>query len=189
MPLPLKTQLLTDRHARLNEFRIGLDWRFYKRWIPERVHIKDNTLTLEGRGNSLGASAPLMFVAGCHSYEIEAEVTVYGDAKAGLCLYYNAQFNVGTGFDKDRRYRYRRDHANGVGKSAGTKQWLRLRNDNHVVTAWWSADGKTWNRETWGQEVSGFNHNTLYDFQSVLPGVFCEGQGFAKFENFKYTEL
>lgn len=189
MALPLKTQLLTDRHARLNEFRIGLDWRFYKRWIPERVHIKDNALTLEGRGNSLGASAPLMFVAGSHRYEIEAEVTVYGDAKAGLCLYYNAQYNVGTGFDKERRYRYRRDHANGVGKSAGTKQWLRLRNDNHVVTAWWSTDGKTWNRETWGQEVSGFNHNTLYDFQSVLPGVFCEGQGFAKFENFKYTEL
>ncbi len=178
-----------DRHAHLDEFRIGLDWRFYKRFIPERVHIKDHTLTLEGRGNNLSSSAPLMFIAGSHRYEIESEITIYGDVKAGLCLYYNAQFNVGTAFDKNRRYRYRRNSANGVGKSECTHLWLRLRNDNHVVTALWSADGKTWNRETWGQEISGFDHNTLYDFQSILPGVFCEGQGFATFEHFKYTEL
>ena len=89
----------------------------------------------------------------------------------------------------DRRYRYRRNKSNGVGQSGGTHLWLRLRNDAHVVTAYWSHDGKEWQRETWGQEVSGFNHNTLYDFQSILPGLFCEGEGYATFSNFKYREL
>ena len=45
------------------------------------------------------------------------------------------------------------------------------------------------NLETWGQEISGFNHNTLYEFQSILPGVFCEGDGCAIFKHFKYREL
>jgi beta-xylosidase len=173
----------------LHEFRIGLDWRFYKYFSPTRTKVENNTLTLQGQGTSLSSSSPMMFIAGAHNYEIEAEIELHGNVKAGLCLYYNAEYNVGTGFDSDRRYRYRRNKSNGVGQSGGTHLWLRLRNDAHVVTAYWSHDGKEWRRETWGQEVSGFNHNTLYDFQSILPGLFCEGEGYATFSNFKYHEL
>ena len=177
------------RLDRLGEFRLGLDWRFYKAFEPERVKVEHGQLTLQARGGSLGESAPLMFIAGAHRYEMEAEIELQGKVRAGLCLYYNDQFNVGTAFDGERRFRYRRNAANGVGKADGRHLWLRLRNDAHVVTAYWSLDGKAWNRETWGQEISGFNHNTLYEFQSVLPGVFCEGEGCAIFKNFKYREL
>ena len=188
--LPCPTlQKQVGRLDRLGEFRLGLDWRFYKSFNPERVKVEDGTLTLQARGNSLGSSAPLMFIAGAHRYEIEAEIQLQGKVRAGLCLYYNAQYNVGTAFDGERRFRYRRDQANGVGKAETNHLWLRLRNDAHVVTAYWSTDGKEWNRETWGQEISGFNHNTLYEFQSILPGVFCEGDGCAIFKHFKYREL
>lgn len=188
MPSPVQQQG-EDRLSRLGEFRLGLDWRFYKSFNPERVTVSGGALTLQGRGSSLGTSAPLMFIAGAHRYEIEAEVRLTGRVRAGLCLYYNDKYNVGTAFDGERRYRYRRDQANGVGPSGSTRLWLRLRNDAHVVTAYWSRDGVEWHRETWGQEISGFNHNTLYEFQSVLPGVFCEGEGAATFTNFKYREL
>jgi beta-xylosidase len=192
-PLPYPTDEISEdskvsRLAHLPEFHIGLDWRFYKQFSPSRTTIKDQTLTLQGQGNSLSASSPMMFIAGAHRYEIEAEIELHGEVKAGLCLYYNADYNVGTGFDSNRRYRYRRNKSNGVGQSGGSHLWLRLRNDAHVVTAFWSQDGKEWKRETWGQEVSGFNHNTLYDFQSILPGLFCEGEGYATFKNFRYRE-
>ena len=193
LPSPAKTTTKegqeTNRLAHLQEFRIGLDWRLYKYFSPMRTKVENNTLTLQGQGTSLSSSSPMMFIAGAHSYEIEAEIELHGNVKAGLCLYYNAEYNVGTGFDSDRRYRYRRNKSNGVGQSGSTHLWLRLRNDAHVVTAYWSHDGKEWQRETWGQEVSGFNHNTLYDFQSILPGLFCEGEGYATFSNFKYREL
>ncbi len=193
-PLPCPSVAKKDggqvgRLAFLPSFRIGLDWRFYKNFSPGRALAKDGTLTLQAQGNSLSSSSPMMFIAGAHSYEIEAEIQLYGDVKAGLCLYYNADYNVGTGFDGTRRYRYRRNSSNGVGQSGGSRLWLRLRNDRHVVTAFWSRDGKQWQRETWGQEISGFNHNTLYDFQSILPGVFCEGEGYATFSNFSYREF
>lgn len=188
MTISLKAATV-DRLAHLGQFRIGLDWRYYKNYDPSRVTVGNNTITIKGLGNSLGESAPLMFIAGEHAYEIEAEIEIEGNVKAGLCMYYNFDYNVGTGFDGTNRYRYRRNKSNRVGQTKTQHIWLRLRNDEHIITASWSTDGKTWTRENWGQEISGFNHNTLYDFQSVLPGIFCEGEGLATFKNFKYRKL
>lgn len=178
-----------DRLSRLNEFRIGLDWKYYKTYDPQRATVKDNVLTLQAKGDDVASSAPLMFVAGSHSYEIEAEITLQGDVRAGLVLYYNGKFNVGTGFDSKQRYRIRRNEAGRRGKTDTNRLWLRLRNDNHVVTAYWSENGKDWHQEQWGLEVSGFNHNTLYEFQSILPGIYAQGNGSAVFRNFKYRML
>ena len=186
--LPTDLWIPADLHARLSEFRIGYDWKFYKAFNPDRVSVSHNILTLQAKGTSLGTSAPLMFVAGAHQYEIEAEIDLEGDVKAGLVLYYDSIYNVGIGFDHNGRYRYRRNEIARRGPSRGKHLWLRLRNDNHVVTGFWSEDGKTWNKEDWGLEVSGFCHHTLHDFQSLLPGVFAQGEGKAIFKNFRYRE-
>jgi hypothetical protein len=58
-----------------------------------------------------------------------------------------------------------------------------------VVTGYYSYDGKKWMKETFGMEISGYNHNTLDDFQSVLPGLFVYGKGKAQFTDFQYKEL
>ena len=178
-----------DRHARLGEFRLGLDWKFYKAFRPERVAVTDGALTLQAQGNSLGTSAPLMFVAGSHGYELEAEIDLEGEVTAGLSLVYDSVFNVGTGFNRDYRYRFRRGEAGRRGHSKGSHLWLRLRNADHVVTAYWSEDGQRWHLDDWGMEVSGFSHHTLHQFQSLLPGVFVYGEGRATFRNFKYRDL
>ena len=173
----------------LSEFRLGLEWKFYKAFNPERVKVEDGVLTLQAQGTDPGTSAPLMFVAGAHRYQIEAEIELQGDVTAGLVLYYNSQFYQGTGFDHEKRYRYRKGGAtrSGVHAQKTTRLWLRLQNYDSIVTGWWSVDGKNWKRETWGMDCSGYNHNTLYEFQSVLPGVFAAGNGQAVFRNFKYT--
>lgn len=134
-----------------------------------------------------------MFVAGEHRYEIEAEIELSdAETRAGLVLYYDSVFHMGTAFDGHRRYRYRKGGQSGGGmhpQGDTRRMWLRLRNDNHVVTGSYSYDGKRWQRETWGMDCSGYNHNTLYQFQSVLPGIFCSGKGSATFKNFKYRNL
>jgi beta-xylosidase len=133
----------------------------------------------------------MMFVAGCHRYQIEAEIELQGDVTAGLVMYYNSQFYQGTGFDKERRYRYRKGGQTraGMNTTHTTHMWLRLVNRDNIITGWYSLDGKEWKRETWGMDCSGYNHNTLYEFQSVLPGIFASGNGYAVFKNFKYREL
>ena len=195
IPAPMGEGLKGSRGSKgcLPQFRVGLEWKSYRTYEPERIeHIADG-IRLTAKGTLPGNSSPLMFVAGDHRYEIEAEIELSDDeTRAGLVLYYDSVFYMGTGFDANRRYRYRKGGQSGGGMhpQAGTRHvWLRLRNDNHVVTGAYSYDGVNWRRETWGMDCSGYNHNTLYQFQSVLPGIFCAGKGSATFTHFVYRNL
>lgn len=192
-PLSFDNSVPANRKQHLGEFRLGLDWKFYRRNQPERIaHVSDG-ITLTAQGSTPGNSSPLMFVAGEHRYEVEVEIELNDpQATAGLVLYYDSAFYQGIGTSADRRLRYRKGEVRTGGMHpADQKQkiWLRLRNDNHVVTGQYSYDGINWLRETWGMDCSGYNHNTLYQFQSVLPGVYCAGRGSATFRNLKYRNL
>ena len=195
-PIPAPLGVGMDGPAnrdKLGEFRVGLEWKSYRAYEPERIEHLADGIRLKAKGTKPGDSSPLMFVAGDHRYEIEAEIELSDDQTcAGLVLYYDSTFHMGTGFDAQRRLRCRKGGLSGGGQhpQGDTRHlWLRLRNDNHVVTGAYSYDGKTWKRETWGMDCSGYNHNTLYQFQSVLPGIFCAGKGSATFRNFKYRNL
>lgn len=188
---PIVSESQPDRHKHLREFRIGLEWKFYKDYDTTRFSVTNNALTMNGKGCGPYDSSPLMFVGGNHAYEIEAEIEIEGDVTAGLILCYNNTFLAGTGFDKNARYSYRPN--NDISKR-GThkkvkKMWLRLRNNKHVVSGAYSLDGVTWRKDNWGMEVSGYNHNTLYDYQSLLPGIFVSGEGKAVFKKVKYKAL
>ncbi len=186
-PLPLNP---VDRKAHLGEFRVGLDWKYYKDFDPSRASISDGVLTLQAVGSSPADSAPLMFVAGDHAYEFEAEIERTPDAVAALVIYYDNRFYVGNGIDKRGTLRIRRDRGGVRTKLPDAEHiWLRIRNDNQVITGYYSLDGENWVKEEWGMEISGFNHNTFHDFQSMLPGLMAAGKGEVKFSNFKYRVL
>ena len=190
-PLPFDTAA-PDRYAHLDEFRVGLEWKFYKNYDPARVTVGDRSVTLRSVGTDMVTSPPMLFVAGQHAYEVEARVTLEGDVTAGICLYYNGGFFMSTGFDALHRIRHRMGIERGGGRHAQpihNKLWLRIRNDRHIVTGAYSYDGVTWVNETWGMDISGYHHNTLYDFQSVLPGLFVYGDGAARFDSLKFTLL
>ena len=187
-PLPLHP---VDRKARLGEWRIGLDWKYYKDFDPSRASISDEgVLTLRCQGSCPGDSAPIMFVSGDHSYEFEVEIDRDSEAVAGLVLYYNSDFYAGTGVGPRGTMRYRKDRGGLRSRLDNPSHiWLRLRNDNQIVTAAYSLDGENWVQEEWGHEISGYNHNTCYCFQSVLPGLVASGSGSVRFSNFKYRTL
>jgi len=187
---PIASEKNTDRRERLNEFRAGLDWKYYKTFNPERIRVENGTLIMKAQGDTPGNSSPMMFVAGMRAYEVEVEVEKDPETTAGLLLYYNSDFFVGTGFNSDRRFRFRKGQPNGGTPHEGKNHlWLKLRNNHQVVTGAYSYDGITWHRETWGMEVSGYNHNTLYEFQSMLPALFASGKGEVRFKNLKFTPL
>ncbi len=189
IPAPLPLIPVQDRQDRLNEFSL-LDWKFYKQYRPERIQTAERVLTLYAQGENPAESSPMMFVAGAHSYEISAEIACDSSAVAGFVLYYNERFYVGIGCNTHYRYKWRRGKAKGKSPHrGGDTLWLKLRNENHVVTGYYSYNGRDWHKEQWGMEISGYHHNTLDDFQSVLPGLFVYGKGKACFKNFRYTIL
>ena len=190
-PMPMPLPVAGDIWERpLQDFRIGLDWKFYKRYDSIRFRKGKDTLKLRAQGNNPASSSPMLFVAGAHRYEISVKVKCDSTAIAGILLYYNDLFYVGIGYGDGRLYRWRRGKCRG-GSQIGKHQvvWLKLRREDNIVTGYYSLDGYTWVKEQWGLEISGYNHNTLDDFQSILPGIFAYGVGKVRFTEFRYREL
>ena len=171
----------------LGAFRIGYDWKAYMDYEPQRYQIADRSITMLGKGDNPASSSPLMFVAGAHRYELSVKVVRTGNAVAGITLYYNKDNYAGIGFDDKLRYRFRRAQKSRSGSCRGNEPlWLKVCMMDNVLTAYTSYDGKKWNKETSSIELSGYNHNTLGDYQSVLPGLFVYGEGKATFSDLHY---
>ena len=66
---------------------------------------------------------------------------------------------------------------------------LRLRNDRHIVTIFYSADDRTWTRFGTTMEVSGYHHNVAGEFLSLRPAIYAAGTGEVRFRQFIYRAL
>lgn len=171
----------------LGAFRIGYDWKAYMDYDPQRYLVANRSVTIQGKGDNPASASPLMFVAGAHRYELSVKVERSGSAVAGITLYYNKDNYAGIGFDDKLRYRFRRAQKSRSGNCRGEQPlWLKVRMIDNVMSAYTSYDGKKWNKETSSIELSGYNHNTLGDYQSVLPGIFVYGDGKATFSDLHY---
>ncbi len=174
----------------LGAFRVGYDWKAYMDYDASRYQFADRQVTIEGKGDTPAESSPLLFVAGAHRYEITVKVSREGNAVAGITLYYNKDNYAGIGFDANMRYRFRRAQKSRSGSWRGNQPlWLKVRMVDNVMTAFTSYDGEKWQKETSSIELSGYNHNTLGDYQSVLPGIFVYGEGKATFSDFSFKML
>lgn len=174
----------------LGAFRVGYDWKAYMDYEAARYHFADRQVTISGKGDNPAASSPLLFVAGAHRYEITVKISREGNAVAGLTLYYNKDNYAGIGFDANMRYRFRRAQKSRSGSWRGNQPlWVKVQMVDNVMTAFTSYDGEKWQKETSSIELSGYNHNTLGDYQSVLPGIFVYGNGKATFSDFSFRIL
>ena len=174
----------------LSDFRIGKEWKGWKGIQANRFNIKAKAITIEGKGDNPASASPLMFVAPDVNYEMSAKFEIEGNAEAGLVLYYNEYFFVGLGCDKNKVTCWRRGQRMDKGHNRlGKDFWLKLRFEDQVVTGYMSRDGKEWYQMQWGLEVSGYNHNTLSAFLSLLPGVYCSGKGKVSVSCFQYKKL
>ena len=176
---------------RLQDWNIGTDWRFYKQYDPQRIVNNSNgSLTLHGHGTSPADASPLLMIAGCHDYELQLKAELQGDVSVGLVGFYNERFYAGIGYDTKSRFSWRRGTVRARSMMEGPSTiWLRLRNEEQILTGYYSTDGKDWEKQTWGYEISGYNHNTAGEFQSLLPGIVVIGQGQATLKDFSFKKL
>ena len=173
--------------------RMGVQWSFYAGDESDRgrYRYETNALVLKAKGAGPSDSSPLWFVNGDHAYEMEVEVDADPDASAGLLVFYSRKLYAGLGVSAKnlRLHLYGMDRTSAKPPHLGQHVWLRLRNDRHIVTLDYSADGKTWERYDRAIEVSGYHHNVAYDFLSLRPALYASGTGEVRFRNFKYRAL
>ena len=171
----------------------GLDahWNIIKNENPERFRVSDGELTIRGKGESPANSLPLTIMPANNSYEVSAHLSVDGNTNAGLLVYFSSNYYAGLSFENGTIYRL-----SGNGKKFPFVQnvdadsvILKLKYEEHVLTYYYSLDGKSWQRLDFAVEMSGFHGNTLSDWGYLRPAIYAAGEGNAKFKSFTYSGL
>ena len=173
--------------------KIGNQWSFFtpNGPIAERARYENGALVVKATGTSPKDGSPLSFVSGDQAYEMEVEVDCDDGAAAGLLVFYSERLFAGLGFSKDSMLEYSRGDTQTFPKQTpiGRRFFLRLRNNHHVVTVWYSSDGAKWTKHWMQFEVSGYHHNVAGGFLSLRPALVATGAGDVRFKNFKYKAL
>lgn len=183
-------QALSDDFS-VNKF--GVQWGFYDPGADEmrRVRMADNTLYLKAKGIEPRDSSPISFVAGDLAYEVEADLEVDDQSRAGLLLFYSCRLYCGLGFDKERfvMHRYGLERNGAKPAVMGRRLQIRIKNDRHIVTVHHSTDGVAWTKYPIQFEVSGYHHNVAGDFLSLRPAIYAAGSGEVRIRNVRYRAL
>lgn len=168
----------------------GLQWQFYKRYMPGRIDLSDGKLILTAEGNSFEDSSPLLVNSSDQKYEVQVEYTIDEGVTAGLCLYYNELANVRITVDSNLFTVYIQKNAKIRERNRlGNHGYLRILNDLNEVSFYFSADGREWTRVERSLDATGYNHNVFGEFLSLRAGLFAFGTGKVTFDNFIYRKL
>jgi len=172
---------------------LGPGWTFHAPGRDEaaRVQLGDGVLTLAPKGSGPGDSSPLAVLAGDHAYEATVVVEVERGGTAGLLLFFNGALFLGMGWDGTSMTTY------SGGKPSHYREpvppapvlHLRVRNERHIVTFFWSLDAATWTRHGVRFEASGYHVNTAGDLLSLRPALFASGSAPTRFRDFRYHAL
>lgn len=168
-------------------------WSFgaYRPSQDSRVEVKEGALFLTGLGRSPSDSPPLVFKTGDHVYQIEVTLDMTEGEQAGIVLFYSPRLYAGLGVSQKGfiLHRYGEDRPRGgSSRLSESKIRLRMRNDRHIVTFWFSHDeGLSWEKYGTQLEVSGYHHNVMGGFQSLRPGLYASGAGRVRFSRFVYS--
>ena len=169
---------------------LGLQWQFFKKYLPSRFELKNGELILKAEGNSFANSSPLLVNSADRKYEVQVEYTIEQGATAGLCLFYNEHGNLRISVDADRFTVFNQQNAKIRAKNGfGNHGFLRILNDENEISFYYSNDGKAWNRLERSIDATGFNHNVFGGFMSLRAGLFAFGEGKVRFDNFIYLKL
>jgi len=172
---------------------LGLPWR---RWdgadeagAAGRYVAAGGELRMKAGGAGVADASLLTLLPVNHSYEVEVEVEVPPAAEGGLLLHYDAARFAGAALRRGEVLSYLRSRPDcRIAWTAG-RAFLKLRNLQHDVAAFTSADGRTWTRFETGFEMSGFHHDTFAGWSTLRVALFAAGEGTVVFRNFRYRGL
>lgn len=168
---------------------LGPRWKFFGEYDTTRFFMTGNGIEIKAKGNSVGNSAPLLIMPSDHSYDVEVELEIKGDAIGGLVLFYNNNSYYGILADKQNILANLRGYQFPTEKNVINRHvFLKAENRHHLVNMFYSPDGRTWVKIENSAEISGLHHNALGGFLSVRIGLCSIGNGSIVYRHFKYRQ-
>jgi beta-xylosidase len=185
--MPLSDDFRTDR--------LGTAWAFYDPAADENARVRraDGVLHVRGKGTTPSDCSPLTCIAGDPANRFSVDVEIDAGAEGGVLLFYNRRLYAGLGLGAGGLVM----HRTGLQRAAGTppagatrRLQFRVTNDRNIVTLHTRPDGGApWRKFDVQMEVSGYHHNTAYDFLSLRPALYAAGTGEVRFREFRYEAL
>ncbi len=173
--------------------RIGQLWAFHAPGSDEakRLTWSPGMMRLKASGKTPTDSRPLTFICGDLAYEVIADIEIDDGTEAGVLLFYSPKLYCGLGFNARGLVMHRVATQRGPGATPdlGRRMQIRVVNDRHIVTMYSRTPGRDWTQYGVRIEVSGYNHNTAWDFLSLRPGIYCAGAGEARIRSVSYRAL
>ncbi len=168
---------------------LGMQWQFHQNYDRTRFKLDQGSLVLQGRGEHPGVSQPLTIQARHRAYEIEAEIEVSGEGRAGLMLFRRPDSYLGYSIQEDGKLhrelaghtRYRHQYEPAAGSS---KAVLRIVNDRQDVRFYYRTGGE-WKILQPGMEVS----SAVSTPWNLRPALFVTGSARARINWFRYKPL
>jgi xylan 1,4-beta-xylosidase len=173
----------------------GSRWSFYSPGADERrrARFQEGSMLLAGKGSGPHESSPLTQVVPDHSYEVTVALELEGDVQGGLLLFLSNRLFVGMGIDGTTMTTYGggRVHHFRERAPASRSMHMRITNDRHIVTFYYSVDGQNWTRHGLRMETSGYNAGTILpgEGESFRPALFAAGPGAVRFRDYRYRAL
>jgi xylan 1,4-beta-xylosidase len=165
-------------------------WQFFNEYDAKRFKFVNDGIQIDGKGNKIGESSPLLCTPPDHSYTAEVEVEIEGDATAGLILFYDSNLYTGIAADKENVLAILRSWQFPTQKGINKRHlFLRLEKKEQLVNMFYSINGKEWSKIENSAEVSSFNHNVLSGFMSLRLGLSAVGNGQVTFKKFIYKPV
>lgn len=173
--------------------RLGTLWNLYGSAPAEtaRIAIGDGALTLKAKGKVPSDGVVLTQQVGDRSYEVSVELELTDKTSGGLLLFFDDRLFLGMGIDGHRMTTWRGGKASYWPEPAppARRIFMRITNQEQVVTFYYSLDGKNWTRHGVRSEVTGYNANTVDNLLSLRPALYAAGEGEVLFRNFTYRVL
>lgn len=165
-------------------------WKFFGGYDPNRFRFENSALVMQAKGNGVGNCSPMLCVPSHHSYTIDVEINIEGNATAGLVLFYNNNFHSGILADRKDIIADLRGWQFPTEKSViQGKVFLRLKNVRNLVDMYYSLDGNNWIKIENSADVSSMHHNVLSGFMSLRVGLCAYGEDAVSFKNFRYIPI
>lgn len=165
-------------------------WKFFKGYNKDRYLLDNGSIVINGKGNSVAESSPMLIIPTNHSYTAQVELEIEGDAIGGIVLFYSEKISSGILADKENVLANLRGWQFPTEKNVIDRLvHLRLKSINNTVDMYYSLDGKQWIKIENSFESSGYHHNVLSGFMSLRIGLCSIGNGKVRFKDFKYESL
>ena len=168
---------------------LGWQWRMFGVVPGSRCHLAGGALLMDGAGNSLRDSPPLVCMAADRAYEVSVRVRRAPGSTAGLTLYYSSAHFVAIEFSRGRVHVKTAYVTLNIIEGGGdeSEMWFKIVNDHNRVSFFYSRDGQKWLEGSSDLDVSSYEHTHCGGYLSLRPGLYTTGTGRTEFRQFAYT--